>query len=135
MEVHGTIKKLREEKGYLQKQVAAEIELGVSHYNKIEKGQREASIKVLDRLAKLYGITIDQIVNPTDDPAKEVTIEDKTSAEQIKLIQQLDEKDRSIVMSIIDTMLTKINTKSQPRLKDWLSIIFYMYHHAKHGGN
>ncbi len=34
-------------------------------------------------------------------------IEDKTAAEQLRLIAQLDEKDRGVVMSIIDTMLTR----------------------------
>jgi hypothetical protein len=34
-------------------------------------------------------------------------MEDKTSAEQLRLIAQLNEKDKNFVMSIIDTMLTK----------------------------
>lgn len=38
---------------------------------------------------------------------KEVTIEDKTASEQVKLIAQLNEKDKNTVMNIIDTMLTK----------------------------
>ncbi len=33
------IKRLRENKGLQQKQVAIEIGLGISHYNKIENGQ------------------------------------------------------------------------------------------------
>jgi hypothetical protein len=32
---------------------------------------------------------------------------DKTTAEQLRLMSQLNEKDKSTVMSIIDTMLTK----------------------------
>ena len=34
-------------------------------------------------------------------------MEDKTSAEQLRLMAQLNEKDKSTVMNIIDTMLTK----------------------------
>ena len=34
-------------------------------------------------------------------------MEDKTNAEQLRLIAQLYEKDKNVVMSIIDTMLTK----------------------------
>ena len=107
MDLAKNIKKLREEKGLLQKQVAAEIELGVSHYNKIENGQREASVKILDRLAKLYSITIDQIVNLEEDIPTVVSVEDKTAIEQMQLIQKLNDKDRSTVFSIIETMLTK----------------------------
>jgi hypothetical protein len=38
---------------------------------------------------------------------KEIVIEDKTTSEQMRLIQELDEKDKSIVFSMIDIMLTK----------------------------
>jgi len=38
---------------------------------------------------------------------KEVTMEDKTSTEQMRLIQELDEKDKNIVFGMIETMLTK----------------------------
>ena len=55
MSLANNIKTLRESKGFQQKQVAIEIGLGISHYNKIENGQREASVDMLDKLAKLYG--------------------------------------------------------------------------------
>ncbi len=58
-------------------------------------------------MAKFYGLTIDQIVNLEGDVPKEVTIEDKGLIEQVKLIQELDEKDKDTVFNIIDTMLTK----------------------------
>ena len=44
MSLANNIKRLREEKGILQKEVAAEVALGISHYSKIENGQREASV-------------------------------------------------------------------------------------------
>ncbi len=90
-----------------QKQVAIEVGLGISHYNKIENGQREASVKILEKLAKLYGTTIDQIVHLEGELPKEVVIEDKTTMEQMRLIQELDEKDKGIIFSMIDIMLTK----------------------------
>jgi transcriptional regulator with XRE-family HTH domain len=101
------IKRLREEKGLLQKQVASQCGLGISHYSKIEKGQREASVELLDKLANLYGITIDQIVHMDTEVPKEVTVEDKTASEQVRLIAELDEKDKSVIFSMIDSMLTK----------------------------
>jgi len=38
---------------------------------------------------------------------KEVTLEDKTTNEQMRLISELDEKDKNIVFGMIETMLTK----------------------------
>jgi hypothetical protein len=37
----------------------------------------------------------------------EVIVEDKSSIEQMSLIKQLDDDDRTVVFKIIDTMLTK----------------------------
>lgn len=106
MSIADNIRKIREERGFQQKQVALEVEIGISHYNRMEKGEREVSVKVLERLAKLYGMTIDQIVNMNNDIPQEVVIEDKTAMEQMRLIAELDEKDKSIVFAIIDKMLT-----------------------------
>jgi transcriptional regulator with XRE-family HTH domain len=99
------IKRLREEKGLLQKEVAAEMGLGVSNYSKIENGQREASVELLDKLSKFYGITID--VHMGEEVPTEITLEDKTASEQVRLIAELDEKDKSVIFGLIETMLTK----------------------------
>lgn len=107
MSIGHNIKKIREQKGLQQKQVAIEIGLGISHYNKIENGQREASVELLDKLAKLYGVSIDAIVHMEGEVPKEIVIEDKTTSEQMRLIQELDEKDKGIIFSMIDIMLTK----------------------------
>lgn len=80
---------------------------GISHYSKIENGQREASVELLDKLAKFYGITIDQIVHMGSEVPTEITLEDKTANEQVRLIAELDEKDKSIIFGMIETMLTK----------------------------
>lgn len=107
MSLASNIKRLREERGFLQKQVATEIGLGISHYNKIENGQREASVEILDKLARFYGITIDQIVHMGKEVPKEITVEDKTASEQLRLLSELDEKDKSIIYSMIECMITK----------------------------
>ena len=107
MALSNNIKRLREEKGILQKEVATEVGLGISHYSKIENGQREASVELLDKLAKFYGITIDQIVHMDSEVPTEITLEDKTANEQVRLIAELDEKDKSIIFGMIETMLTK----------------------------
>ncbi len=106
MSVASNIKRLREGKGLFQKEVAAEMDLGVSHYSKIENGQREASVDLLDKLSKFYGITIDDIVHMGDDIPTDIILEDKTTSEQLRLISELDEKDKSIVFGMIETMLT-----------------------------
>ena len=46
------------------------------------------------------------------DTPKEVTIEDKSTNEQMKLIGQLDEDDRQTIFKLIDKMLTNKKFKT-----------------------
>lgn len=101
------IKKLREDKGLRQKEVANALDIGYSNYNKIENGNREISVKELQRLAEFYNITVDQVINLDDNNLpKEVVIEDKQAQEQLRLISELDKDDRAIIFKMIDKMLT-----------------------------
>lgn len=107
MNIGANIKKIRKDKGLQQKQVALEIGLDQSNYNKIENSKREPSVDVLNKLANLFGISVDDILNPDKDLPKEVTVEDKTTMEQVRLIQELDEEDQHVIFRMIDTMVTK----------------------------
>ena len=107
MSIAENIKKIREDKALMQKEVYTEIGLKPAHYNKLEKGLIEPSVDILDRLSAFYSITIDDIVHYSKAAPAAVTVEDKTTAEQMRLIAQLNDKDKSTVMNIIDTMLTK----------------------------
>ena len=107
MSIGTNIKKLREQKGLLQKQVAEELGIGNSNYSKIENGVREITVKELQKLSKLFDMSLDQIVNFDGDIPEEVTLQDKSNMEQLNLINQLDDEDRDTVFKVIDTMLTK----------------------------
>ena len=107
MSLGKTIKKIREQKKFLQKQVAGELSIGVTNYNKLENGNREPSVKELQKLAVLFDMTVDQVLNYEGVLPKEVTLEDKTDREQFKLLNELDEDDKKTIFKIVDTMLTK----------------------------
>lgn len=106
MSLGDNLKKIREQKGLQQKQLAAEINVPYTSYNKVENNTRDITIEELERFAGYFGMTIDQVVHYDDRPV-EVTIQDKPNFEQVNLINQLDEEDRNVVFKIIDTMLTK----------------------------
>lgn len=107
MEIAKNIKKLRAERRLMQKEVANAIGVHPSNYSKMEKGERELGIEVIDKLAKFFGLTINELVHPTSKLPKEVRVEDKTANEKVQLISQLDEEDKNAVYRIIDGMLTK----------------------------
>lgn len=107
MTVGEKIKQVRKEKGLQQKAVALEIGLDQSNYNKIENGRREPSVEVLQKLSVIFGVTVDDLLNPDNNQPSPVTVEDKTVTEKIRLIEQLEDEDKSVIYKMLDTMLTK----------------------------
>jgi transcriptional regulator with XRE-family HTH domain len=78
-----------------------------SNYSKIESGQRELSIEALNKIAKYFGMTTDQIINYDGNIPTEVTVEDKTLLEQVKLIQELEPEEKNMVFKMVEAFLTK----------------------------
>jgi len=106
------IKKIREEKGVTQQTLADLIAMHRSNYSKIESGQRELSIDALNKIAKYFGMTTDQIINYEGNVPTEVTVEDKNLLEQVKLIQELETEEKSMVFKMVDTFLTQKKFKN-----------------------
>lgn len=111
MNIADNLKIYREQKGLLQKEVANAVGVHPSNYSKMEKGERDVSIEIADKLAKYFGITLDELVHMSEQVPEEVTIVDKSVSERINLIQQLDDEDKNALFRIIDSMLTKSKFK------------------------
>ncbi|MCU7549218.1 helix-turn-helix domain-containing protein [Chitinophagaceae bacterium LB-8] len=111
MHLGKTIKKIREPKGLLQKQVAAQLGISQTTNNKLKNEGGEPSVKELQKLATLFNMTVHQILNYEGEVPGEVAIENKPGFEHLKLLNQLDEEDKQTVFKIIDTMLTKKKLK------------------------
>lgn len=102
------IKKIREQKGLMQKEVASVADMQASNYSKIESGHRDISVEALDKIAKFFDMTVDEIIHYQDNKQPTpIKVEDKTANEKVYLISQLDEEDKNAVYRIIDGMLTK----------------------------
>jgi transcriptional regulator with XRE-family HTH domain len=106
MSLADNIKNIREEKSLKQIEVATHIGVDKSAYSKIEKGLRSLTVDELQKMAGLFDMTTDQIINFDGKIPKEVVLEDKTAVEQMKLIQQLDDEDKQTILKLIDKMLT-----------------------------
>lgn len=107
MSVGKNIRKIREQKNITQQQLADLVNMHRSNYSKVESGQRELSIAALNKVAKHFAMTLDELVNFKGKLPTEEKIEDKTSLEQLKLINELDADDKAMVFRLIDTIVTK----------------------------
>jgi transcriptional regulator with XRE-family HTH domain len=106
MSLSYNITKIRERKGLLQKQLAVEANSPYTTYSKEENYTLDNVIDELERFARYFDMTIDQVVHFDNQPT-EVTIQDKPTLEHVNLINQLDEEKQTVVFKIIDYMLTK----------------------------
>ena len=106
MSLADNIKSIREEKNLKQIEVATHIGVDKSAYSKIEKGSRALTVEELQKMAGLFNMTTDQIINFDGKIPADVVLEDKSTVEQMKLIQQLDEEDKQTILRLIDKMLT-----------------------------
>jgi len=107
MNVGINIRRLREDRGIKQSEIADLIGMHRSNYSKIETGQREISVAAVDKIANFFNMTIDELVHLGEDIPKEVSMEDKTTSEQVKLIQELDPEEKNMIFKMVETFLTK----------------------------
>lgn len=105
--IGSTVKKIRKEKGLTQLQIADLINMHRSNYSKVESEERELSLEAVNKIAKYFGMTIDELVNFDGDMPTEITVQDKNLTEQIRLIQELEEEEKTMVFKMIDTFLTQ----------------------------
>jgi len=61
-----TMLQLRKESGFTQQKVADYLGIDRSNYSKYELGKLEISIEILVKLARLYDVSADYILNLSD---------------------------------------------------------------------
>jgi transcriptional regulator with XRE-family HTH domain len=65
--IGASITSLRQERGWTQRQLARQLDLSHQAVSKWENGESAPDVETLVRLARLFGVTIDRLINP--DPA------------------------------------------------------------------
>ena len=105
MKIHEKVKALRKKKGLTQQELADILGLHLAHTNRPENGHLQPSLEVLKKLIHVLEVSADYLLDDSSDEV-EVKIEDKSLAQKIQLIEQLDPEDRNVVNCVIDAMLT-----------------------------
>jgi len=116
MKLGDNLKKLRENKGYTQQQMADLVNTHRTGYSKMENNQQDVPVDCLVLIAKNFGITVDDIIffNDREGIPNEVSIEDKAALEQLMLINELEAEEKGILLKLIETFVSK------KRFKDYL---------------
>jgi transcriptional regulator with XRE-family HTH domain len=101
------LKALRKARGWSQTEVAERLGFHLTHVNRIETGRQVPSLEFVVKAAQTFGVGVDQLLAGEENPLEEVRLEDKALAERLRLIETLDPREKSALMTVIDSMLTK----------------------------
>lgn len=106
MDFYEKIKLLRKKKGISQQELASQIGLHLTNLNRLENGHSQPSFEVLKKLMEIFEVSANYLLDD-DDNNFEVKINNKSLAEKIKLIDNLEDDDQRAIIQVIDSMLTK----------------------------
>lgn len=102
------IKRIREIKNLSQKEICADSGVPQGQYSRIENGKVEPSVSTLEKLAKVFNISISDFFN-SNDFQEELNL---PLLQKIKLIDSLAEDEQQALLKMIDLAL------SNKRMKD-----------------
>lgn len=117
------IKKLREEKGISQEQLAKEINISRPSVSSWEQGKGEPSISYLIQIAKVLGVTLDMLVGNTFESRTVVVVDSSVIMKRPMIIDELVEKfDEVIIPSIVVAELNRLKDKGVGGNRGWLAM-------------
>ena len=83
------IKELREAKGLLQRQVAAELEVDTAYMSKVENDEKRASKSHLKLLAKVLSVSEDELISLwLADKIMSLIEEEKVATKAVEIVQK-----------------------------------------------
>ena len=107
MKLHEKLTRLRKEHGWSQSDLGERAGVHITHLSRLENGKSQPSVEMLHKLAKVFGVSMDYLMDEEADELAPVSIKDKTLAKHIGLLDELNDADRQTVINVIDSMLTK----------------------------
>lgn len=101
------LKKVRQEKGLSQSDLAKSAGIHYTQIGRYEnKGARPAA-DILAKIATALGVSSDYLMNGTAEDVANDTLTDKDLLKQFKTIEQMDDVDKGVVKVLLDAFITK----------------------------
>ncbi|KZS38235.1 hypothetical protein AWE51_19555 [Aquimarina aggregata] len=101
------IQELRKKANLSQSELAAKIDISYPQMSRYEIKEVQPPADVLKRLADVFGVSIDYIVNGSLEQKAQDSLDDAELLSQFKEVEQMDEDDRGTVKKLIDAFITK----------------------------
>ena len=107
MNLGNRIQELRKKASLSQSELAAKIDISYPQMSRYEIKNVQPPADVLKRMADVFGVSIDYIVNGTIEEKASNTLQNNELLSQFKEVEQMNEDDRSTIIKLIDAFITK----------------------------
>ncbi|WP_299465407.1 helix-turn-helix transcriptional regulator [uncultured Microscilla sp.] len=101
------LKELRKKKGLSQNQLAELIDVHFAQVSRYERGETKPNAQAITKLAQALNTTADYLMNGTSDDHLNQMALDKEIISRFKQIQELDQNEKKIVLSLLDAYIAK----------------------------
>lgn len=113
--IAGNIRRLRELKQLSQKEVSAQSSVPQGQYSRIENGRVEPAVSTLDKLAKVFEVSVSEFFR-NDDVNEQLNL---PLMEKVKLIDTLGEEEKKALFKMIDLAIS--NKKMKDNLQSLIA--------------
>lgn len=99
------LKALRKQKGWAQKELAAQVEIRFQQLNKYESGLNIPPAEMLIKLADALGVTVDFLL--TGNPVEDSPLANSRLFKRFQAVETMATDDQETVIRVIDAMVAK----------------------------
>jgi len=105
------IQELRKEAGLTQQELAKKINISHPQIVRYEIKNVQPPADVLKRIADVFGVSIDFVVNGDTNEKAQQTLKDAELIKQFQKIEQLPEEEKNTVLKVITALIRDFNTQ------------------------
>jgi len=101
------LKKARTDKGLSQTNLAKMVGIHYTQIGRYEKKGAQPSADILSKIANALEVSSDFLTNGTAENMADNSLTDKELLNQFKAIEKMNDKDKSVIKTLIDAFITK----------------------------
>jgi len=101
------LRELRRQKDLSQSDLGERVGVHFTHISRYERGLSRPSADTLKRLADALGVSGDYLLEGATDEAAKARFEDRELLRRFQEVQELPERDKEIVIELLDAFLTR----------------------------
>jgi len=103
----GKIKRLRQERGWSQAQLAIKLKIHQKQISGYERGAHTPGTDLLIRIAELFNVSLDYLAYEDRADVRRVQVADRELLQKVEELDKLSESDRATVKAVLDTFILK----------------------------